>query len=90
MCEKVTLIVSSFCLFGNSFGAAEKWSFHRRLIQPTFHVNTLETFLGTFIDASNVLVKRFKDESNQLNITHLVNQCVIDILNGKPKQISFR
>lgn len=62
---------------------AEEWNLHRRLIQPTFHVNTLEQFLGTFIDASNVLVKRFKDNSSQLNITHLVNQCVIDILNGK-------
>lgn len=62
---------------------ADEWNFHRRLIQPTFHINTLEAFLGTFVDASNVLVQRFKDAPNQLNITHLVNQCVINILNGK-------
>lgn len=61
---------------------AEEWNLHRRLIQPTFHVSTLEQFLGTFIDASNVLVQRFKEGSSQLNVTHLVNQCVIDILNG--------
>lgn len=66
---------------------AEEWNLHRRLIQPTFHVNTLEQFLGTFIDASNVLVQRLKDGPSQLNITHLVNQCVIDILNGTVNQI---
>lgn len=68
---------------------AEEWNLHRRLIQPTFHVNTLEQFLGTFIDASNVLVQRFKDSASQLNITHLVNQCVIDILNGTPHNPNF-
>lgn len=62
---------------------ADTWSLHRRLIQPTFHINTLETFLGTFVDASKVLVQRLKDGPSQLNITHSVNQCVIDILNGK-------
>lgn len=61
----------------------DKWNLHRRLIQPTFHANTLETFLGTFTDAANVLVQRIKDGPSQLNITHLVNQCVMDILNGE-------
>lgn len=64
------------------FMTAEKWNLHRRLIQPTFHVTTLDQFLGTFIDASNVLIQRLKQGPNQLNITPLVNQCVIDILNG--------
>lgn len=62
---------------------ADTWSLHRRLIQPTFHMNILETFVGTFVDASNLLVKRLKDGPNELNITHMVNQCVIDILNGE-------
>ncbi|XP_031629862.1 probable cytochrome P450 4aa1 [Contarinia nasturtii] len=61
--------------------SAEKWNLHRRLIQPTFHVTTLDQFLGTFIDASTVLVERLKNGENQLNITPLINQCVIDILN---------
>lgn len=62
---------------------ADTWGLHRRLIQPTFHMNILETFIGTFVDASNLLVKRLKDQPNELNITHMVNQCVIDILNGE-------
>lgn len=68
---------------------ADKWNLHRRLIQPTFHVNTLEQFLGTFIDASNVLIQRLKNGPSTLNITHLVNQCVIDILNGNTKFTIF-
>lgn len=69
---------------------ADQWNLHRRLIQPTFHINTLEQFLGTFIDASNVLVERLKTGPKQLNITHLVNQCVIDILNGNKIMVLTR
>lgn len=68
---------------------ADTWSLHRRLIQPTFHMNILETFIGTFVDASNVLVKRLKG-SRELNITHVVNQCVIDILNGEQSRAGTR
>lgn len=60
---------------------------HRRLIQPSFHMNILETFIGTFVDASNLLVKRLKDGPIELNITHMVNQCVIDILNGEQRKL---
>lgn len=85
-CQQVFVLLLN-CSFSFQFislvETAEEWNLHRRLIQPTFHVNTLEQFLGTFIDASNVLVQRLKDSASQLNITHLVNQCVIDILNGK-------
>lgn len=56
---------------------------HRRLIQPTFHINILEQFLGTFNDASKVLIQRLKGSPSQLNITHFVNECVFDILHGK-------
>lgn len=73
----------TFLKFSLCYSKVEKWSLHRRLIQPTFHVSTLETFLGTFIDAANVLVQRIKDGPSQMNITHLVNECVMDILNGK-------
>lgn len=77
-------------IYSTYWTTAEEWNLHRRLIQPTFHVNTLEQFLGTFIDASNVLVQRLKDGSSQLNVTHLVNQCVIDILNGTVNQRYFQ
>lgn len=45
-------------------------------------MNTLETFVSSFSDASQLLIKRLKDAPSELNITRLVNQCVIDILNG--------
>lgn len=69
---------------------AETWNIHRRLIQPTFHKNILETFIGTFVDASQALVKKLNDGPLELNITHVVNQCVIDILNGKQLQLIFQ
>lgn len=68
-------------------GVADTWSLHRRLIQPTFHLSILETFIGTFVDASKLLVKRLKDGPMELNITHMVNQCVIDILNGEQRRL---
>lgn len=66
----------------------ETWNFHRRLIQPIFHASTLELFLGTYIDAGEMLVKRLAAGPTQLNITLLVNQCVIDVLNGNATEIS--
>ena len=62
--------------------SGEKWAVNRQLIQPIFHKNTLEKLLGTLADASKVLVRRLKDSPSQLNIIHLVNQCVKDIING--------
>lgn len=72
-----------FLLFPVSFHPVEEWAVHRRLIQPLFNVNAFEQYLDTFIGASNVLVRRLNDSPSQLNITNLVNQCVLDILNGK-------
>lgn len=63
--------------------SAEKWNVHRRLIQPSFHNSILEKFIGTFTDASQCLVTRLKEAPKELNITAFVNNCVIDILNGK-------
>lgn len=62
---------------------AEIWNTHRRLIQPSFHNNILEKFIGTFTDASQLLVDRLKEAPKELNITSFVNNCVIDILNGR-------
>lgn len=62
-----------------------KWSTHRKLIQPAFHLSLLEKFIDTFVDASQSL-NECLDKSAldiEINIAKYVNNCVIDILNGK-------
>uniref|UniRef100_A0A1A9W2D7 Cytochrome P450 n=1 Tax=Glossina brevipalpis TaxID=37001 RepID=A0A1A9W2D7_9MUSC len=60
----------------------EQWQTHRRLIQPTFHLNFLERFISTFADASQSLFESLNPLDNQeINITKYINNCVLDILN---------
>lgn len=61
--------------------SGEKWSTHRRLIQPTFHLNILEKFIGTFADASQALFDNLDPLEKEINIAKFVNNCVVDILN---------
>lgn len=62
----------------------EQWHTHRRLIQPTFHLSFLERFISTFADASQSLFESLDPLDNQeINVTKYVNNCVLDILNGK-------
>ena len=64
--------------------SGDKWHNHRRLIQPTFHLSILERFIGTFADASQALYESLDAIANQeINIAKYVNNCVVDILNGK-------
>lgn len=64
--------------------SGEKWSTHRRLIQPTFHLHILEKFIGTFADASQVLYEKLEVlHKEEINIAKFVNNCVMDILNGE-------
>lgn len=58
-----------------------KWSSHRKLIQPSFHLSILEKFIGTFADSSQVLLEKLKDAPAEINVTQFVNNCVLDILN---------
>ncbi|XP_037045955.1 probable cytochrome P450 4aa1 [Bradysia coprophila] len=59
----------------------ERWSNHRKMIQTSFHTNILEKFLETFLSASDVLIEKLNVAPKELNITHFVNNCVMDILN---------
>lgn len=63
--------------------SGEQWSLHRKWIQPTFHMNILEKFIGTFADSAQCLYDKLKNAPVELNITSFVNDCVLDILNGK-------
>ncbi|KAL7737593.1 hypothetical protein ACLKA6_007707 [Drosophila palustris] len=60
-----------------------RWSTHRKLIQPAFHLNLLEQFIGTFVDASQSLNEHLDASAldMEINIAKYVNNCVIDILN---------
>lgn len=57
-----------------------KWKLHRKLIQPCFHTNILETFLETFQKCASKLV--VQTDSN-IKITPLVNNLVLDILHRR-------
>lgn len=62
--------------------SGNKWSSHRKYLQPTFHLNILEKFIGTFAESAKCLHTKLKD-LDEINITNLINDCVLDILNGK-------
>lgn len=61
----------------------DRWSFHRRLIQPTFHLSILERFIDTFADASQALCETLQERAmEEIDIGKYANVCVMDILNG--------
>ncbi|KAJ6643195.1 putative cytochrome P450 4aa1 [Pseudolycoriella hygida] len=74
-------LLHNFLGAGLITSGGEKWQNHRKLLQSSFHANILEKFLTTFIDASEVMITKLNAAPNELNITHFVNNCVIDILN---------
>jgi hypothetical protein len=46
-------------------------------------MSILEKFIATFADSSQCLNDKIKNAPEVMNITTLVNDCVLDILNGK-------
>lgn len=63
--------------------SGEKWSSHRRYIQPAFRNCILEKFVETFADSAQCLHDKLMKAPDVMNITNFVNDCVLDILNGK-------
>ncbi|XP_068144688.1 probable cytochrome P450 4aa1 [Drosophila tropicalis] len=64
--------------------SGSKWSNHRKLIQPAFHLSLLGKFIDTFVDASQSLYEHLDDAAavgSDLNIAKYVNNCVLNILN---------
>jgi cytochrome P450 family 4 len=68
--------------------SGEKWLTHRKLLQPTFHLNILEKFIGTFSASAQSLNEALRDK-DEINITTFINDCVLDILNGEIKLKNF-
>lgn len=62
--------------------SGKKWLLHRKMLTPTFHLNILESFIKTFSDGAQSLNEKLKHQY-EINITSFVNECVLDILNGK-------
>lgn len=90
--NKVFLYKLMHNFLGNGLitSSGEKWSHHRRLIQPAFHLSILEKFIATFADASQAMYENLEATENQeINIAQYVNNCVIDILNGEYSDVNF-
>jgi cytochrome P450 len=62
--------------------SGKKWSVHRKYLQPTFHKTILEKFIGTFAESAQCLHEKLSNHE-QINITSVINECVLDILNGE-------
>lgn len=68
--------------------SGEKWSSHRKYLQPTFHLSILEKFIATFVDSAQCLREKLKD-CDEVNITSFINGSVLDILNGEVSKMIF-
>lgn len=62
--------------------SGEKWLAHRKFLTPAFHLNILEKFVGIFAESAQCLHQKLQDQ-DEVNITSFINDCVLDILNGK-------
>lgn len=66
-----------------------KWRTHRRLIQPFFHLNTLNLFIDTFAESSEILVQELRGKS-EVKISSLINVAVLKILHSALMGIPVR
>ncbi|CAG9821695.1 unnamed protein product [Phaedon cochleariae] len=61
----------------------DKWKRNRRLIQPLFHVNILETFIEEFQNSAERFVDKLEGVTDtNIKISTFVNDCVLDILHN--------
>ncbi|KAJ9594704.1 hypothetical protein L9F63_013978, partial [Diploptera punctata] len=56
--------------------SGEKWRYHRRLIQPSFHLGVLESFISTFYHSAQLMVDELnaRADLSAVNITFPVNE----------------
>lgn len=86
---KHTRKISLYRLLNNFLGKGlitsdvDTWRTHRRLLQPAFHLNVLQKFVGSFAECADRLADRLvRYDGEELDITKLVNDAVYEILNG--------
>lgn len=61
----------------------DRWSMHRKYIQPFFTNAILERFVPCFTNSANKMVSNLEINTNKpINVTKIVNQGVLDILYG--------
>ncbi|XP_046632819.1 cytochrome P450 4c3-like isoform X2 [Daphnia pulicaria] len=72
--------------FGKGLPVAnERWKKNRRLLNPAFHFQILNTFMGAINDKSKECVKEFEDalETNkggEIDVFPIMSRCTLDII----------
>lgn len=61
----------------------DRWTKHRKLMQPYFHISILEKFIPTFAFHSERIIQKMAETKGDLDVTKFVNQCILNVLNGK-------
>ena len=61
----------------------DTWRTHRRVLQPAFHLQVLQQFVGSFAECADRLAGRLaRHDGQELDVTKFVNDAVYEILNG--------
>jgi len=63
--------------------SGKTWQSHRRYLQPLFAMNILKEYIETFAESSQCLHSKLMNAPEVIDVTKLVNETVMDILNGK-------
>ncbi|XP_031339691.1 probable cytochrome P450 4aa1 isoform X1 [Photinus pyralis] len=72
-------LLDKFFGHGILTSSGAKWKHDRKLIEPFFHRMTLNSFITTFAESSELVVDGLQDKS-EVKITDLINICVRGIL----------
>lgn len=70
---------------GKSLLTAESklWRQRRRIIEPTFHIKILETYIKTFERQSEVLVRELdKTNGKTVDVFNYLNKCTMDMISS--------
>ncbi|CAG9770987.1 unnamed protein product [Ceutorhynchus assimilis] len=72
-------IMHNFIGDGLITSTGEKWKKHRRLIQPHFQINILESYFEDFVAASDQILTKLSGQRH-IQITRTINSCILNIL----------
>lgn len=62
-----------------------KWKKNRKLIQPYFAINVLESFVGIFVEHAEKTFEMLENypENADVKISNVTNECIVKILHRK-------